>query len=860
MDAGRWQRVCAIFAEALERPTVERDDFVRAESVDDDSLRDDVESLLASHRSVGGFLERSPLDAAPPGELLTYLPPGYRIGAYRLIRPIGRGGMGAVYLSERADDQYHKLVAIKVVSRGLDTDAIVRRFKRERQILADLDHPNIARLLEGGTTSDSLPYFVMEYIDGVPITAYCTARNLPLRERLDLFRSVCAAVQYAHQRLIVHCDIKPGNILVTDDGAAKLLDFGIARLIGAASDESGVSPPARALTVDYASPEQLSGLPVTTLTDVYSLGVVLYELLSGARPFAIEAHAAMSPDIIGAARAASAILPPSHVTLRQTPKENSGPDAPMRDLRPIRGDLDSIVLKAIAPLRERRYASAQLLGDDVRNYLRRHPVLARQQSVAYRAGKLVRRNALASVAVFILALSLVSGIAATSWQAHIAEQQRESAVRRFNDIRSLALSLISEVNDSIAALPGTVSARRLIVVRALASLDALARDAHGDRGLQQDLAGAYIKVGDVQGHPYRPNLGETHAAMQSYSRARQILFLLNKTGPRDPRTIATLALATDRMGAVSLRARDWRLAEYYERIAVALGDTLVRADPRNPEYQRDLSDALIYLGDALAASDDHWSRERILSAKVQYGRALAMRKQLLTLGSSPATQRALSSAYNRMAYTGSSLFKVTGVVEELKSALANHRASQRIRLALLAANPESALDRRLVADGWMDIAQVQQTMGDTREAMTTFEQAGPLFQALAQADRANMEARRDLAYFHENIGDALSAARQGGTAADHERIAIAMLEAIQHSDSGSNEEYFHLVHAHRTLGAALEQTGDMLDARDAYRSAMEVLRRWQIAEPNNVRALRLGSEVDRRLARLARRPTGAERS
>ena len=568
MDSTRWERVRSIFADALNHPDGDRDRFVRAEACDDPSLIDDVESLLASHRAAEGFLEGRALDVAPPPGLSDYLPSGHVVGAYRLIRPVGRGGMGAVYLAERADDQYHKLVAIKVVARGLDTDAIVRRFRRERQILADLDHPNIARLLEGGATSDGLPYFVMEYIDGVPITTYCESHALSVNERLDLFRSVCAAVEYAHQRLIVHCDIKPGNILVTNDGSAKLLDFGIASLVGVGPDDAGVSH-TRALTAGYASPEQIEGSAVTTLTDVYSLGVVLYELLSGSSPFARQGRALLPFGPPGAKRTDS-IAPPSEVA------EN----------RLLRGDLDAIVLKAIAPAPENRYATVQLFGDDVRNFLRRHPVLAREQTVSYRMGKLVRRNALASAAVVVLALSLLGGITATSWQAHLAEQQRSTADRRFKDIRTLALSLISEVNDSIAALPGTVSARKLVVVRALASLDALARDARGDQGLQQDLADAYIKVGDIQGHPYRPNLGDTRAAMQSYARANRILALVNQAAPHNPRTLEALAIASERLGAVSLRARDWKRENSSNAQPWPSATRCLRPTPPTPDIRR----------------------------------------------------------------------------------------------------------------------------------------------------------------------------------------------------------------------------------------------------------------------------------
>src|SRR5688572_13379781 len=284
MTSARWRRVEDLFHAMLELPPEARERSLADACRDDAELRREVQRLLDADAQGSSFVIRA---AAGVEQAAAALPHGARIGAYLVVGELGRGGMGTVVLGERADAEFQQRVAIKLIKRGMDTDAVLRRFRHERQILAGLEHPNIARLLDGGTTGEGLPYFVMEYVDGVPIDQYCRIRQLAIEARLRLFRQVCAAVAYAHQHLVVHRDIKPSNILVTAEGVPKLLDFGIAKLLetgedgGTAATEFG----AQAMTPQYASPEQLRGEPVTTVSDVYALGVLLYELLTSARPY-----------------------------------------------------------------------------------------------------------------------------------------------------------------------------------------------------------------------------------------------------------------------------------------------------------------------------------------------------------------------------------------------------------------------------------------------------------------------------------------------------------------------------------------------------------------------------------------------
>ncbi|MGH7574939.1 MAG: serine/threonine-protein kinase, partial [Longimicrobiales bacterium] len=397
MNPHRWQRLEAVFFGALETPAEERRAYLDRVCADDAELRAEVEAVLAAHAVAGGpdpvWLAAVTMGAASESADALI---GTRIGAHRLDERIGHGGMGVVYRAHRVDEQYQREVAIKLVRSGLDADEMTRRFRVERQILANLQHPNIATLLEGGITEDGQPYLVMPYVRGVPITTYAETHALTVRDRLRLFRTVCNAVQYAHANLVVHRDLKPSNILVTDDGDVRLLDFGIAKLL--APETAGVTAvlttDAFLLTPEHAAPEQLQRRPVTTATDVYALGVLLYELLTGVRPF----------------RSAS------QVDLYRAICEHD-PTRPSAISPQLPGDLDPIVLMALRKDPTRRYASAGQLAEDVTRFLEGRPVLARPDSIRYRARRFIGRNRTAVSLAGAAALSLVAGLIGTASQA-----------------------------------------------------------------------------------------------------------------------------------------------------------------------------------------------------------------------------------------------------------------------------------------------------------------------------------------------------------------------------------------------------------------------------------------------------------
>jgi serine/threonine protein kinase len=416
----RWARVKELFEAAVDLDPNQRVALLDKGCGGDEALLSEIESLLKSDERTDGFIEEPafaiPRDLFPDNVEELFV--GRQFGAYQVIREIGRGGLGAVYLAARADDEYRKQVAIKLVRRGLDTEDILRRFRNERQILAQLDHPNIARLIDGGTTEDGLPYFVMEYVNGEPITAYCDANALPTTERLKLFRKVCAAVTYAHQNLVIHRDLKPSNILVTQEGEPKLLDFGIAKLLSTGDELFTQTILAlRVMTPEYASPEQVKGDKVMTTSDVYSLGVLLYELLTGQRPYRLKTR---TPEEIARAITEQEPERPSTVYAEH-------PNSRTQNPKSLRGDLDNIVLMAMRKEPARRYASVGQFSEDIRRHLTGLPVVARKDTVAYRASKFVNRHRIGVAAAALVLLSLVGGIAATLIQVRTARRERAKA-------------------------------------------------------------------------------------------------------------------------------------------------------------------------------------------------------------------------------------------------------------------------------------------------------------------------------------------------------------------------------------------------------------------------------------------------
>lgn len=431
-DTGRGERIAALFGAAVDRPAAERRAFVLA-AAQAEEIRDEVLSLLDAMGRAEARPDRldpqraaALLGADEPVETLT----GRRIGPYRILSVLGRGGMGVVCLAERADGAWQQQVALKLLPPALASGALAERFLLERRILARLEHPGIARLLDGGLTDDGDPYFVLEYVEGEPLTDGCDRRRLGLEERLRLFLRVCEAVQYAHGRLVVHRDLKPANILVTPAGEVKLLDFGISRLLDAGGvaeatvlTRHGLQP----YTPGYAAPEQLRGEAVTVATDVYALGVVLHELLVGRRPRPAGTPPAPPTRPSTAVRRVAGASPEANDGFDPAAVAHARAASPERLARRLAGDLDTIVLQALREEPERRYESAQALADDVRRHLEGRPIAARRAGVVYVAGRFLRRHRLAAAAAALVAFAAAAGLVATTWQARLAARERDAA-------------------------------------------------------------------------------------------------------------------------------------------------------------------------------------------------------------------------------------------------------------------------------------------------------------------------------------------------------------------------------------------------------------------------------------------------
>jgi serine/threonine protein kinase len=515
----RWAQIRQIFDGALERSEVDRAAYLRVVCARDDELRREVESLLASHDSAGDFLNKPAASLADTTQTLISsgidlqeYPPGHRVGAYELQKCIGRGGMGSVWLATRSDNEFKKQVAIKLVKRGMDTQEILRRFRLERQVLASLTHSNIAALIDGGSTPDGLPYLVMEYVEGIRIDRYCEQHKSTITERLKLFGDVCAAVQYAHGNLVVHRDLKAGNILVTAEGVPKLLDFGIAKLIRTEFDTLAAAetrPELRPMTLDYASPEQVRGEAISTATDVYSLGVLLYKLLTEKSPYGL---ASRSDSSLRKAICEQEPLKPSAVVL--TDEKAVIPDATQKiDLsqeetrekarrrlqKKLAGDLDMIVLMALRKEPLRRYASVEQFSEDIRRYLAGRPVIARSDTFGYRTARFVRRNAVSVAAASIAALTLFGATIFEQRSAARAAQRDSIAEARLNVIEAESLRQQRELMDAYFRLAESQSPPAALETyrTALASARDFERNHPGLRVASQNVARAAIHVGDL---------------------------------------------------------------------------------------------------------------------------------------------------------------------------------------------------------------------------------------------------------------------------------------------------------------------------------------------------------------------------
>jgi len=728
LDAALWERVRTLFHAAVD---LDRD--ARGLLLDrcgDPNLRAEVERLLEQHESAAGFLEQSVWDLVDTADAKWE---HVLIGPYRVVRQLGHGGMGTVFLASREDAEFEQRVAIKLVRRGAGGESLLQRFRQERQILAALEHPNIARLLDGGTTSSGVPYLVMEYVEGTPIDDYCREHDLPIDARLRLFLQLCDAVQYAHRGLVIHRDIKPANVLVTEDGIPKLLDFGIAKLTSAQTNATVT----RLMTPDYASPEQLAGKLVTTATDVYSLGLLLFELLTGKRPFE---------------------------NIHRTPDTEPPRASTISGLRALRGDLARILLVALDPDPNRRYASVDKFADDVRRHLDGHPVSARGASLGYRTAKFVRRNKL-----FVAAAAVTVIVAIVAFLAVL--QQKRIAERRFEQVRSLAHAVVFDLHDAIAKLPGSTSARALLVRHALGYLDALASESARNTPLQMELAGAYERVGDVQGMPYRANLGDSAGALASYRKALDIAEEVRRRQPENANTLLLIADLHDRTGWVEQRALRFRDALAHHEAARTIRESL----------HDDLALARTWVA---IADSRYQSNHPAAAVRGAYENAEQILDRVTV---TDANRKDVLTEQGRVHQRLGGYF--TGAREhDPERALQHHQAAERALEARASLDPSDAVAKRNFADQLVMTATLQNSVHDGAAALAGTSRALPILRALATADADNVEAQHDLAFaYTQNARANMNLQRWPAAEAAAEEALAIQTRLIEHDPT--NREY-----------------------------------------------------------------------
>ena len=872
METTREKLIDELFAQAVELPPAEREKFL-AESRPDDEVIDEVKALLTNYRQAQSkeFLNQPFVSDRPQT-----LRDGQQFEGYTIVKLIAEGGMGEVYLAE--DEQLKRKVAIKLI-KGHATKDIMRRFQNERQILAHLQHSNIAQLYEAGASADGLPFFVMEYIEGKPIDKFIRDEDLSLNDRLKLFRTVCSAVSYAHQNLIIHRDLKPGNVFVNTSGEVKLLDFGIAKLLqNEATLEDVTATMFRALTPQYASPEQIKGEPISTASDVYSLGVLLYELLTGQRPYKLKKNTAA--EITNAICEQEPMKPSSVRTNTGTEVRGNGQrngsvakvsDSPRLPVSPsaLRGDVDNIILKALRKEPSRRYGSVEQFSEDIRRYLEGLPVSAHKGSFTYRAGKFVKRNKIAVAAVTLIVLTLAGGIIATTFEARRAN-------RRFNEARQLAHTILFDYHDQIAALPGSTQVRERLVKDALKYLDNLSKEAGDDVSLLRELADGYERVAAVQGGTAMSarhgiivsasNLGDTSGALANFHKALLIREKLVSSAPNNNELRLDLAYNYISIAFIHVLNGPPDQAVEYLHKGVPILETRYATDSTNEDLQYKLWNAELALAKSLGnpavpnlgdwtgamalmqkwgflierlASDhpDNHGYQQGLAAQYNafgqmfigagkqqealesYEKAAAIDQALVTAeAANMLYERELAVQLGNVGNTKLELNDRKGAVETLKQALAIYES-------MLGRDPNDAANRRNTAVGYRNLA-VAIGPDSRAEALKDFNKALDMFSALVARDSDNNDFRRQWAYTYLTLSRFQLKADDLNAAVESAQQGIKIDEALVGS-SPTNAS------ARNTLALLYRQLGDSYAALGANRNKQQ----WSAAKDSYQKAL-----------------------
>lgn len=834
-----WERIKEIFALVSEAKKEDREALIRSQCGGNAELEHEILSLLNAAEKTENLFEGvlNPSEFFPPASSQREVSNVF--GPYRIVREIGRGGMGTVFLAERTDGEFNQRVALKIIRQSVTDKIAVERFRRERELLAGLSHPNIARLLDGGVSESGEPYFAMEFVDGKPLLNFAESLWPSIKDRLVLFLKICSAVAYSHKNLIIHRDLKPQNILVTSDGEPKLLDFGLAKVL-VDSDKEQTATQFRAFTPAYASPEQILGRRVSTASDIYSLGLILFELLTGKRPFN---HEGKSLDEL--VENITYATPPKPSGL--SPAKSSLPG----NAEKIEHDLDTIVLKCLAPEPDKRYATVEELGADIQRFLDGRPILARPQTFGYRAVKFARRNRTAAAAGVLITLALVVGFGVSLWQTNIARRERDRAERRFQDVRKLAYSLLFEITPKIENLEGSIPAREALIARSIEYLDSLAAEAGNDPELLSELAAAYEKIGELQGHHTKPNIGDLAGALESYKKANAIRRILPQTPENRRLTAENYRQLSD--------ARWWQGDTEGSRLdlesAIGIYDAMLAEEPANPEIRiahlRTLNDqaqwfqasnrypeAISVCEKILAEvnsidSSNIEVREILFMTLADLGNALSWNGQQQRAEKEMAIAIAgMQQIYNenptnsRLRHLLWRALTLSSVIyEEIDDRRSLRFAQMALDVATkaIAAEPADIQARHNIARSTYRVGVVLVNLKRTKEAIEALSRSETMFKSLIGNEPRNNYYRSDLARINLRKGLALQQIGKREESNNSFTEAMKLWELMAESDPANKNVRRDIAMTNMYLGDNLEKMRKTEAAAEKYKAAVDMM-------------------------------------
>ncbi len=858
-----------LFLKALEMRSVrERQEYLDGACVGDAALRAEVESLLEASARAGSFLE---YPVAAPGAAVDLPPlsetPGTVIGPYKLLEQIGEGGMGIVYMAEQVQPVRRK-VALKIIKPGMDTRHVIARFEAERQALAMMDHPNIAKVLDAGATESGRPYFVMELVRGIPITEYCDQHRLPINERLDLFKQVCQAVQHAHQKGIIHRDIKPTNVLVTAlDGVPlpRVIDFGIAKATGQSLTNKTLFTGFAQLigTPLYMSPEQaeLSAVDIDTKSDIYSLGVLLYELLTGTTPFDQDTFRTAALDEVR--RIIREDEPPKPSTRLSglgatltAVSDNRQTDARKLN-RSLRGELDWIVMKALEKDRRRRYETASGLARDVERYMAGDPVEAGPPSGWYRLRKFARRNRVVLTATVLVALALIAGTTVSAWQAilarraranalaqrDLAQRQQQRAEIHLRQAREAVDQMLTEVGqETLSRVPHMEPVRRALLEKALGFYEKFLVQEGDDPAVRREAGRAYRRVGDI-----RRLLNENERATEAYSSSIDLLCQLAASRPSDLDCRRELAESRVASAQLNFKTGKTKEAEREYREAMKLRSDILERSSDNPDDRLAWAKAQGFLGTLFLQTD------RLGQAKETFGPVrIVLERLVVDFPNEPRYQSFLGAFLNDLA-------SVAFSQDDSAEARSLYQQAATHQHVALSVDPQNVRYRVFARNHQENLAMVLSRLGQRSDAERIVSRCISIGEALRSDFPLVPQYREDLAGTYGNLGLLLNeiGPERGEEAARNFDKAAVLFQALVAEYPGVPGYRHGLAASRNALGQFFRATRRWKEAEQSYRAAVELGEGLVTAEPNNAYPKPFLAEYQENLARLLTSDPGA---